>query len=106
MEKKNKIEILENANQNPEEFYTRFQEQLDKEHSFPGNYMFKFIIPTESKKIAQLHKIFDHGSATFSMKESKNNKYTSVTITMYVADSTSVIEYYKEAAGIENIVML
>ncbi len=106
MEKNNRIEILGNNKERPEEFYARFKEQLDKEHKFPGNYMFKFIIPTNSKEIAQLHKIFDHGSASFSMKESKNGKYTSVTISLYVTDSTSVIEYYKEAGSIENIVML
>ncbi|MDR2122739.1 MAG: DUF493 domain-containing protein [Flavobacteriaceae bacterium] len=97
---------MENDEQNTEVFYARFKEQLDKEHNFPGNYMFKFIILTESKKIAQLHKIFDHSSASFSMKESKNGKYTSVTITVYVTDSTSVVEYYKEVSTIEGVVML
>ncbi len=106
MEKKSKIEIIGNKKENTEEFYSRFKEELEKEHTFPGNYMFKFIIPTGNKEIAQLHKIFDHGSATFSMKESKNGKYTSVTIILYVVDSTSVIEYYKEASSIENVVML
>lgn len=106
MNRNDNIKIFANKGENPEDFYSRFKEQLDKEHIFPGNYMFKFIIPTESKKVAQLHKIFDHGGASFSMKESKNGKYTSITITMYVTDSISVIEYYKEASSIEGIVML
>ncbi|MDR1876537.1 MAG: DUF493 domain-containing protein [Flavobacteriaceae bacterium] len=106
MEKSDKIEDSKNNERNQEVFYSGFKEKLDKEHHFPGNYTFKFIIPTENKKIAQLHKIFDHSSASFSTKESKQKKYTGVTITLYVTDSTSVIEYYKEASEIEDIVML
>jgi uncharacterized protein len=106
MNNNDNIKVFTNNDENPEDFYVRFKEQLDKAHIFPGNYMFKFIIPTESKKVAQLHKIFDHSEASFSMKESKNGKYTSVTITMYMTDSISIIEYYKEASTIDGIVVL
>lgn len=106
MNTNDKIKNLENQNKNTEDFYERFHKQLDEKHKFPGNYMFKFIIPTEGKKIALLHKIFDHGSPSFMMKESKNGKYTSATVTLYVPDATAVIEYYKEASKIEGIMMM
>lgn len=101
-----KIKIFDNQDKNPDDFYDRFRKQLDERHDFPGNYMFKFIIPTGDKNIALLHKIFDHGGASFVMRESKNGKYTSVTVTLYVPDSISVIEYYKEAGKIKDIMML
>ena len=106
MNKNDNIKVFANNDESPEDFYARFKEQLDKAHIFPGNYVFKFIIPTESKKVAQLHKIFDHSEASFSMKESKSGKYTSITFTMYVSDSISVMEYYKEASSIDGIIML
>ncbi|MCT6869630.1 DUF493 family protein [Apibacter sp.] len=106
MKNNDNIKIFANKSENPDDFYIRFKEQLDTEHHFPGNYMFKFIILTESKKIAQLHKIFDHSGASFSIKESKNRKYTSITVNIYAVDAHSVVEYYKEASTLEGIVML
>ena len=107
MKKNAQIEVLTSEPQeNPEVFYARFKNQLDVEHHFPENYIFKFVIPADTKKVALLHQIFDHNAASFSIKESKNAKYMSVTVIIYAVDSTSVIEYYKEAAKIENIIML
>ncbi|MDR3272728.1 MAG: DUF493 domain-containing protein [Flavobacteriaceae bacterium] len=107
MKRNAQIEVLASEKQeNPEVFYARFKEQLDAEHHFPENYMFKFVIPTNTKKMALLHQIFDHNAASFSTKESKNAKYISVTVIIFAVDSTAVIEYYKEAAKIEDIIML
>lgn len=99
-------ENIQNNKQTKEEFYPRFQEKLEAEHTFPGNYIFKFILPTDNQKIAMLQKVFDHANPVVSSKESKNGKYTSVTITIYATDSTSVIEYYKEAGEITPDIIL
>lgn len=100
-------EILEkDKNQHVDDFYLKFKERLDQTHSFPSDYIFKYIVPSEPSKIAQLHSIFGSGNASFSSRESKTGKYTSITIKVPVSDANDVIIYYRQAAAIESIVAL
>lgn len=89
-----------------EEFYKGFREKLVETTGFPSDYIYKFIIPTNHKKLAELLQIFDGGNANIQMKESKTGKYTSITIKIYVIDADQVIYYYKKAATIDGIIML
>lgn len=91
---------------NQEEFYINFKKRLDETTSFPSSYIYKFIVPTDHKRIAEIHRVFDGLNPQFQLKESKNGKYTSVTISIFVIDSDQVIHYYKEASAIKNIIML
>ncbi|MBA5630470.1 DUF493 domain-containing protein [Moheibacter lacus] len=91
---------------NQEEFYKNFKERLDDTTEFPSNYTFKFIVPTDNKRIAEVQRLFDGARPQFSMKESKNGKYTSVTAVVYVLDADQVIHYYKSASGIQDVMML
>lgn len=89
-----------------EEFYIKFKERLDATTEFPSRYSYKFIIPTSHKNLAEVQRVFDGAQPQFKMKESKNGKYTSITVDIYVIDSDQVIHYYKEASSIEGIIML
>jgi len=89
-----------------EEFYSKFKERLEDTTEFPSNYTFKFIVPTDNKRIAEVQRVFDGARPQFQMKESKTGKYTSVTVVIYVLDADQVIHYYKEAAAIEDVMML
>ena len=93
-------------NKNQEEFYIKFKDRLDDTTEFPSNYIFKFIVPTDNKRIAEVQRVFDGARPQFSMKESKTGKYTSVTVVTYVLDSDQVIHYYKSAASIQDVMML
>lgn len=105
MEKK--IEILENdKNQRTDDFYLKFKEELKLTHVFPTDYMFKYIVPADQGTIAKLYAIFENAGASFSTRDSKNGKYTSVTIKVPVNDADDVIIYYKQTAAIKEIVML
>lgn len=105
MEKK--YEILESdRNQHADDFYLRFKEKLEETHSFPTDYMFKYIVPSEQNIIARLHAIFENSTANISMRDSKNGKFTSITIKVPVSDADDVVIYYRQAAAIEGIVML
>ena len=100
-----------NTNENssersPEEFYASLKRELDNVTSFPSNYTYKFIIPTDNKKIAEIQRVFDDTRPQFQMKESKNGKYTSITVVVYVLDSDQVIHFYKEVSQIEGVIML
>lgn len=89
-----------------DEFYARLKEELNKVESFPTNFTYKFIIPTENKKIAQIQSVFDDARPQFSMKESKNGKYTSITVVIYAFDADQVIYFYKEVGKIDGVIML
>lgn len=103
----NKFEILEDKNnQSPDEFYKNFKEKLEETHTFPCDYMFKYIVPSDESTIAQLYAIFNGPKVSFSSRPSKTGKYTSFTIKVPVNDADDIILYYREASKIKGIVML
>lgn len=102
-----KIEILENdKNQNIDDFYLKFKKNLEETHSFPSVYIFKYIVPAEQSTIARLHSIFENSGGSFSTRDSKNGKYTCMTIKVPVNDADDVVIYYRQASSIEGIMML
>lgn len=92
--------------ENNEEFYIKFKDRLEDTTEFPSNYTFKFIVPSDNKRIAEVQRLFDGSRPQFQMKESKTGKYTSVTAVVYVLDADQVIHYYKSASSIEDVYML
>ena len=101
------MKIIENdQTQSVDDFYVKFKQKLEEEHKFPCKYMFKFIVPADEEKIALLDAIFDKANATISSRDSKNGKYTSVTIIAQMHDANDVIIYYRQVAAIEGVVML
>ena len=79
-----------------------FKEKLEAEHSFPGPYVFKFIVPMEQKD--QVIQILPKGE--LSMKHSSTNKYISVTLKAQVESSDKIVELYQKAYEIKGIVAL
>ena len=39
-----------------EEFYIRLREELDSTSAWPSEYLYKFIVPTDAKKIEAVEK--------------------------------------------------
>ena len=99
-------DIIGNDHKSPEEFYKSLKEKLTDHHNFPEEYLFKFIIPSDSEKITEILKIFDGLKFSFSNKESKNGNYTACTIQSFVLDADQVIEIYKKVGAIEGVMML
>jgi len=101
------IKVLEHdRNQHTDDFYLKFKERLEQIHSFPSDYIFKYIVPAEQSIIARLHSIFSSANPSISSRDSKNGKYTSVTIKVPVNDADDVVIYYRQTAVIEGILML
>lgn len=90
----------------PEEFYESLKKELTKVENFPSNYTYKFIIPSDNKKIAEIQRVFDDARPQFVMKESKKGKYTSITVVVYALDADQVIHYYKEVGTVKDVIML
>jgi len=102
-----KVKIIGNdKNQTMDDFYLTFKEKLEETHIFPTDYIFKFILSSNEKNIARLYSIFENANASYSVKDSKNGKYTSVTIKTPVSDANDIVIYYRQVASIDGIMML
>ncbi|MGB5818884.1 MAG: DUF493 family protein [Saonia sp.] len=89
-----------------DEFYARLKEQLDQNNTWPSDYLYKFIVPTEIGKIEQINKIFDNTGAVIESKQSKKGKYTSISIVVNLKNPDEVIKKYKEVGEIKGVISL
>lgn len=93
--------------QNPEEFYSKLKDQLYDTATWPSEYLYKFIVPSDEHKIAIIEVLFDNLGAVIKTTESKNGKYTSVSINVQMTNPEAVIEKYKEVAEkVEGVISL
>jgi uncharacterized protein len=81
------------------------QEKLNHHTSWPLAYMFKFIVPAQIEKIARVEALFSE-HAVITRKESRFGKYISITARQLMNSSHHIIDIYKRASEIENIVAL
>nr|WP_321247330.1 DUF493 family protein [uncultured Psychroserpens sp.] len=90
-----------------EEFYNKLREQLRQTSSWPSEYLYKFIVPTEASKIKQVEDLFDNVGAVIRTKESGKGTYTSISINLQMKDPDAVIAKYKEVAHhVEGVISL
>ncbi len=93
--------------QNPEEFYKKLKDQLYDTAQWPSEYLYKFIVTSDKQKIVTIESLFDNLGAVINTKESKNGKYTSVSINVRMKDPEAVIEKYKDVAEkVEGVISL
>lgn len=88
------------------DFYDRLRKELAESTSWPSDYLFKFIVATDDNKIQTIHKIFDNSGAVIESRQSRKGKYTSISVTIHLADPDAVIEYYKQVSIIEGVISL
>lgn len=94
------------SKENSEEFYGRLKEELEKTHSWPTTYLYKFIVPSDDAKIKQIQDIFDNTGAVIESRKSSKGKYTSISVTVNLADPDAVIAKYKEVGQVEGVISL
>ena len=96
-----------NTPPNSEEFYTKLRAQLHDTATWPSEYLYKFIVKSDVEKIAKIEAIFNNMGAIIKTSESKNGKYTSVSINILMRNPDAVIEKYQEVAEkIEGVISL
>lgn len=88
-----------------EDIYAKLREKLTEQGGWPQPYMFKFIIPSDIKKLALVEAIFGE-DAQISIRQSKSNKYTSITAKEVMISPEEVIKTYRKAEGIEGLISL
>lgn len=95
------------SQQNHEEFYRKLRGQLYDTSSWPSEYLYKFIVPTDKDKIAHIQNVFDNMGAVISTKESRGGNYTSVSINVKMKSPEMVIEKYREITDhVEGVISL
>lgn len=100
------VENFEDANQEKTDFFHSLRDKLTENHNFPEDYVFKFIVPSDSEKVSEILRIFDGLKYTLSNRESSNGKYTSCTMNCFVMDAEQVIDIYKKVGTLEGVIML
>ncbi|WGK64648.1 DUF493 family protein [Croceiramulus getboli] len=87
-------------------FYKKLKSQLSDTSLWPTPYLYKFIVPTDRSKIDTISAIFDNMGAVIDTKESRNGKYTSVSINVTMKNPDAVIEKYKAVGKVEGVISL
>lgn len=96
----------ENNTPSQEEFYASLKEKLETAHNFPEDYLFKFIVESDPMKLTEIYRAFDGIEHAINNRDSKNGKYTSLSINAFVLDADMVINIYKKVSKTEGVVML
>ena len=92
---------------NSEEFYKKLKTQLLETTNWPSEYLYKFIVKSDAKKIADIEALFDNTGAVINTIPSKSGKYTSVSINVVMKDPDAVINKYIEVTNnIEGVISL
>ena len=89
-----------------EEFYIRLKEELEQSTTWPSEYLYKFIIPTDPQKKEELNRIFDNMGAVITTKESAKGNYFSFSINVTMENPDQVIQKYLEVSKIEGVISL
>lgn len=87
-------------------FYDRLKAELLKSTTWPSDYLYKFIIPSDPDKIERIGAIFNNTGAVIESKQSRNGKYTSLSVTVNLNDPDEVIAKYREVGRIEGVISL
>jgi putative lipoic acid-binding regulatory protein len=87
-----------------EDPYLSLRKQLDQEE-WPNVYMFKFIVPNTSEKVALTMELFNNES-DITMHESSTGKFISITARELMLDVDSIIKIYEEATKIKGLMAL
>ena len=88
-----------------DDFYANLKSKLEEQFDWPHLYLFKFIIPSDNKKLALVEALFG-GDAQVTTRQSKNNKFISISAKEVMISADEVIAVYKKASKIEGIMSL
>jgi putative lipoic acid-binding regulatory protein len=87
-----------------EAFYIRLKEELGNTSTWPSEYLYKFIVPTDAKKVEEVENAFDNMGAVIKTNQSKTGKFTSVSINVTMESPDDVVAKYIEVSTIEGII--
>jgi len=91
----------------PEKFYEKLKSQLKDTSMWPNEYLYKFIVSTNSHQVKVIENIFNNMGAVITTKNSKNGNYVSVSINVKMKNPEAVIQKYREVGEkVEGVISL
>ena len=81
------------------------RKNLDK-ISFPDLYLFKFIVKSDVKKIAQIEALFNSDNAQIRLTESSKGTFVSISVKEIMLSSDEIINIYIQSSKIEGVIAL
>ena len=87
-------------------FYERLKTELNNSNTWPAEYLFKFIVPTDQEKIEKVENAFNSMGAVIETKNSKTGKYTSISIDVQMPNAQKIIDKYLELSTVKGIISL
>ena len=84
--------------------FDKLRKQLELQE-WPNVFLFKFIVPNDSEKMAKVTALFDEGT-DLRFQQSKTGKYVSVSAKEMMLDIDSIIDKYQMAAAIDGVIAL
>ncbi|MAP81394.1 MAG: hypothetical protein CL526_09930 [Aequorivita sp.] len=88
------------------EFYERLRKQLKEDTTWPAPYLYKFIVPANLDKIAEINAIFDKTDAQITTRDSSKGTYSSVSVKVTLNSPEEVVEKYLEVSKVEGVISL
>ncbi len=85
--------------------YTTLREKLEANKKWPRVYFFKFILPSDNKKLARVEALFG-AEAQVTLKQSSKGNFVSVSATELMLNSDGIIDRYERAAEIDGLMAL
>jgi len=76
------------------------------EISFPSVYMFKFIVKSDLKKIAQIESLFNSERAQITRKESSKGAFVSISVKEVMLSVDEIIDIYIQSSKIKGVIAL
>lgn len=85
-----------------DESWQNLKALLEKRHTWPGEYTFKFVIKKEL--LPDMSALFPQ--ETFKIRESANGTYLSITLTRRMHNPDEVLKIYQKASTIPGLIAL
>lgn len=86
--------------------YEKLQTRLEDGFDWPSVYMFKFIVPADNQKLAQVESLFNTKECQVTTRQSSKGNYVSITAREMMMSPDKVIARYLEAEKIEGLIAL
>ncbi len=81
------------------------KQKLENQGNWPQVYLFKFIIPNDNQKLAQVEALFGPEAKVF-LKQSRTGKFISVSAKEMMMSPEEVIGRYEHSASIDGLMSL
>ena len=83
-----------------------FYEKLKNSQSWPGIYLFKYILPVKSESLSRIKALFSNLSPKFTIRKSSKNKYQSLTVRVEIDSAKSVVDIYEKTSSFKDVISL